>query len=59
MRTELEALLMIMRGEDQAAEKLIRSLSLAQQWDLNRALKRLDALNMRVASEILNGEAKW
>lgn len=52
MNTETEALLAILRGDDEAAERLVRSLTNEQRTLLHRGLCRLNVLNARIRCEM-------
>jgi hypothetical protein len=52
MNTETEALLAVLRGDDEATERLVRSLTREQRALLRRGLYRLDQLNERIRCEV-------
>jgi hypothetical protein len=52
MNTETEALLAVLRGDDEAAERLVRSMTTPGRRALRRALYRLDQLNERIRCEV-------
>lgn len=51
MNTETEALLAVLRGNDEAAERLVRSLTAAERNELRSGLARLEALTQRIRRE--------